>query len=97
MPNGLPLFKPPYSHIIEIDQTTGERVRMQRNENEDDVRNRELLKDLHLPPLGDSGKRQGGPLLTKTPLIHGSATGGTNDGPQLVARNKATGNIHLRG
>ena len=66
---------------------------MQPNGNGDAVRNHEALKDLDLPPLGDNGRRQGGPLLTKTLLIHGSATGGTNDGPQLVARDKATGNI----
>jgi len=93
MPNGLPLFKPPYSRITAIDLNTGEHVWMRPNGNGDSVRNHELLKDMDLPPLGDRGGRTGGPLLTKTLLIHGSATGGTNDGPQLVARNKATGDI----
>ena len=93
MPNGLPLFKPPYSRITAIDLNTGEHVWMRPNGNGDSVRNHELLKDMDLPPLGDRGGRTGGPLLTKTLLIHGAATGGTNDGPQLVARNKATGDI----
>lgn len=93
MPNGLPLFKPPYSRITAIDLNTGEHVWMQPNGNGDDVRNHELLRDLNLPPLGDRGRGLGGPLLTKTLLIHGSGTGGTDDGPRLVARDKATGNI----
>ena len=49
-----------------------------------------MLRDLDLPPLGgDSGRS--GPLLTKTLLIGALSAGGTNDGPRLVARDKATG------
>jgi quinoprotein glucose dehydrogenase len=56
------------------------------------VRNHPMLKNLNLPALGgDSG--MSGPLLTRTLLISALTTGGTNDdGPRLVARDKATGN-----
>jgi quinoprotein glucose dehydrogenase len=37
--------------------------------------------------------RPSGPLLTKTLLITGMESGGTDDGPQLVARDKMTGQI----
>jgi quinoprotein glucose dehydrogenase len=48
------------------------------------------LRHLDLPPLGgDAGSS--GPLLTKTLLIHALSAGGTNDGPRLVAYDKATG------
>jgi quinoprotein glucose dehydrogenase len=92
MPNRLPVFKPPYSRITAIDLNTGEHVWMQPNGNGDDVRNHPLLKHLNLPPLGDQRSRFG-PLVTKTLLIMGVGTGGTDDGPQLLARDKATGEI----
>ncbi len=93
MPNGLPLFKPPYSRITAIDLNTGDHIWMQPNGNGDDVRNHPALRDLDLPPLGDRVGRPSGPVLTKTLLITGMESGGTDDGPQLVARNKMTGEI----
>jgi quinoprotein glucose dehydrogenase len=92
LPNRLPVFKPPYSRITAIDLNTGEHVWMQPNGNGDEVRNHPSLKHLNLPPLGDEHSRFG-PLVTKTLLIIGVGTGGTDDGPQLLARDKATGEI----
>ena len=66
---------------------------MQPTGNGDAIRNHELLRDLDLPPLGDRVARAGGPVLTKTLLISGVESGGTDDGPQLVARDKMTGEI----
>jgi len=43
-----------------------------------------------LPPVGGDSTTSG-PLLTKTLIVHAITTGGTNDGPRLVARDKATG------
>ena len=90
MPQGLPLFKPPYSRMTAIDMNTGDHRWMQPLGNGDRFRNNPMLRDLDLPPLGgDSGRN--GPLLTKTLLISTLSAGGTDDGPRLVAWDKATG------
>ena len=90
MPQGLTLFKPPYSRMTAIDMNTGEHVWMQPMGNGDRIRNHRLLRDLDLPPLGGDSSRAG-PLLTPDILIYALTTGGTNDGPRLVALDKATG------
>ena len=89
MPQGLPLWKPPYSRMTAIDMNTGEHAWMQPLGNGDRIRNHRLIRHLDLPPLGGDGR--GGPLLTKTLLISALTTGGTDDGPRLVARDKSTG------
>lgn len=66
-PLGLPLVKPPYGRITAIDMNRGEHVWMVPNG--DGPRNHPLLKDLHLPPLGQPGRVA--PLLTKTLLFVG--------------------------
>jgi quinoprotein glucose dehydrogenase len=66
-PQGLPLVKPPYGRITAIDMNRGEHVWMVPNG--DGPRNHPLLKDLHLPPLGQPGRVA--PLLTKTLLFLG--------------------------
>ena len=91
MPQGLPLFKPPYSRMTAIDLNAGEHAWMQPNGDGDRLRNHPLLRELDLPPLGGEG--HGGPLLTKTLLVSALSAGGTNGGPRLVARNKTTGAI----
>ena len=91
MPQGLPLFKPPYSRMTAIDLNAGEHAWMQPNGDGNRIRNSPMLRDLNLPPVGGDGR--GGPLVTKTLLISVLTAGGTNDGPRLVARNKATGEI----
>ena len=91
LPGGLPLYKPPYSRMTAIDMNKGEHVWMKPLGEGTAVRNHPLLKDLQLPPLGgDSGLS--GPLLTKTLLISALTSGGSRNGPRLVARDKSTGN-----
>jgi quinoprotein glucose dehydrogenase len=90
MPDGLPLFKPPYSRMTAINMNTGEHVWMVPLGNGDNIRNKPELKALNLPPLGGDSSTSG-PLLTKTVLISALTTGGRNNGPRLVARDKATG------
>ena len=50
-----------------------------------------MLRDLELPPLGGEGL--GGPVLTSTLLISALTAVGTDGGPRLIARDKATGEI----
>ena len=91
MPQGLPLFKPPYSRMTAIDLNTGEIAWMQPNGDGNRLRDHPMLRDLDLPPLGGDGR--GGPLVTKTLLISALSAGGSEGGPRLIARNKATGDI----
>ena len=89
MPQGLPLFKPPYSRITAIDMNTGHHVWSVPLGNGDRYRNHPRLRDLNLPPLGDGSIF--GPVLTKTLLVTASASGSSTDGPRLVAWDKRTG------
>ena len=91
MPQGLPLFKPPYSRMTAIDLNTGEIAWMQPNGDGNRLRNHPMLRDLDLPPLGGDGR--GGGLVTKTLVISALSAGGSEGGPRLIARNKATGDI----
>ena len=68
----------------------GEHIWMTPTGNGDRLRNSPLLKPLNLPPLGGDSTAAG-PLLTKTLLIYPLSAGGTNDGPRLVAYDKASG------
>jgi quinoprotein glucose dehydrogenase len=90
MPQGLPLFKPPYSRITAIDLHTGEHAWMVPTGSGDRLRRHPRLRDLNLPPLGGDNANNG-PLLTKTLLIYCLTAGGTNNGPRLVAYDKDTG------
>ena len=90
MPQGLPLFKPPYSRMTAIDLNTGDHVWMKPMGNGDRIRNHRLLEDLDLPPVGGDSSRAG-PLLTPELLIFALTAGGSNDGPRLVAFDKTTG------
>src|SRR5690606_35833491 len=91
-PEGLPLFKPPYSRVTAIDLNTGEHLWMAPLGNGDHIRNHPKLKDLDLPPLGGEGR--GAPLLTKTLLIVPIEPGGRGSGRgQLMAFDKATGEV----
>jgi quinoprotein glucose dehydrogenase len=92
MPQGLPLFKPPYSRMTAIDLTTGDHAWMQPMGDGDRIRNHPLLRDLNLPPLGGDSSRAG-PLVTKTLLVYALTTGGTSGGPRLVALDKASGEV----
>ena len=91
MPRNLPLLKPPYSRMTAIDLNRGEHAWMRPNGDGNRYRNHPLLRDLDLPPLGGDGR--GGVVVTKTLVVSGLTAGGTDDGPRLVARDKATGAI----
>jgi quinoprotein glucose dehydrogenase len=69
---------------------TGEHVWMTPTGNGNRVRSIPMLKGLNLPPVGGDTTTSG-PLLTKTLLIYALTTGGSNDGPRLVAYDKAGG------
>jgi quinoprotein glucose dehydrogenase len=90
MPEGLPLLKPPYSRLTAIDMNRGEQVWMTPAGNGNRIRQHPRLKGLNLPPLGGDSTFSG-PLLTRTLLIYALTAGGSNDGPRLVAYDKATG------
>jgi quinoprotein glucose dehydrogenase len=90
MPDGLPLFKPPYSRVTAINMNTGDHAWMVPAGNGDRIRNNPRLKGLNLPPVGGDSTFSG-PLLTKTMLMYALTTGGTKGGPRLVAYDKATG------
>ena len=64
-PRGLPLWKPPYSSVTCIDLNSGDTL--WRIPIGDGPRDHELLKDLELPKLGDSGRPF--PLSTKTLVL----------------------------
>ncbi len=63
--DGLPMIKPPYGRITAYDMNQGTKVWM--TPNGDGPRDHPLLKNLNLPPLGNSGRPA--PLLTKTLLF----------------------------
>jgi len=90
MPDGLPLFKPPYSRLTAINMNTGDHAWMVPAGSGDRIRNNPRLKGLNLPPVGGDSTFSG-PLLTKTVLMYALTTGGTKGGPRLVAYDKATG------
>jgi quinoprotein glucose dehydrogenase len=90
MPDGLPLFKPPYSRLTAIDMNSGTHAWMVPTGAGDRIRNNPRLKALNLPPVGGDITLSG-PLLTKTLLIYALTTGGTTGGPRLVAYDKGTG------
>jgi quinoprotein glucose dehydrogenase len=90
MPQNLPFFKPPYSRMTAINMNTGEHVWMVPLGDGDLVRHHPMLRPLNLPPVGGDASTSG-PLLTKTLLISALTTGGSKNGPRLVARDKATG------
>ena len=89
MPQGLPLLKPPYSRVTAIDMNTGEHAWMIPAGAGYRIRSAPQLKGLNLPPLGGDSTYSG-PLATKTLLVYALTTGGTSDGPRLVALDKRT-------
>lgn len=90
MPQGLPLWKPPYSRMTAIDMNTGEHVWMVPTGDGDRIRNHPLLRELDLPAVGGDAT-SAGPLLTRTLLLYPLTAGGTHGGPRLVAYDKASG------
>lgn len=90
MPDGLPLFKPPYSRMTAIDMNTGNHVWMVATGNGDRIRHNPRLKALNLPPVGGDITLSG-PLLTRTLLIYALTSDGSTGGPRLIAYDKANG------
>ena len=97
-PRGLQLFQPPYSRMTAIDLNTGDIAwQVPTGPGSDFIRNHEALQGLDLPPLGGNGR--GGPLVTKTLLIHSISLGPQFDASPsdasagLVAYDKATGDV----
>ncbi|MED5443697.1 MAG: PQQ-binding-like beta-propeller repeat protein, partial [Pseudomonadota bacterium] len=88
MPDGLPLFKPPFSRITAIDMNTGEHLwYVPVGEMSDRVRNHPALKDMDLP---NGGSGTVAPMtVTPSMLMYASTAG---DGtPMLFGVDKATG------
>ena len=90
-PQGLPIFKPPYSRMTAINLNTGDHEWMKpAGMGSDQIRNHPALRGLDLPALGGEGR--GGPLVTKTLMFSAkSPVRGSQGGPALVAYDKATG------
>jgi quinoprotein glucose dehydrogenase len=92
---GLPLIKPPYSRLTALNLNTGSLVWSVPNG--DGPRNHPLLKDLHLPPLGNPGRPVA--LVTKTLLFLGDSSdalfgrGGIAGPAKFRAYDKATGEV----
>ncbi len=83
-PQGLPLFKPPYSQLAALDLNAGEKLWSVPLG--DGPRDHEALRGMDLPPLGNYEK-SGGPLLTKTLLFIGQGI----ESKRLRAFEKDTG------
>jgi quinoprotein glucose dehydrogenase len=101
-PQGLPLWKPPYSRMTAIDMHSGEAAWMKPSGmGSAAIRNHPALAGVNLPPLGGEGR--GGPIATKTLMISwkgGSLRGEERaregppeaaESPGLVAYDKRTG------
>jgi quinoprotein glucose dehydrogenase len=93
--DGLPLIKPPYGRFTAIDMDKGEiKWQIPFGPTPDAVRYSPLLKDLKVPPTGESGLSVGS-LVTKTLVIAGDGEVGTSAsgirGAALHAYDKETG------
>lgn len=94
-PQGLPIFKPPYSRMTAINLHLGANEWMKpAGIGSDAIRNHPALAGVDLPALG--GERRGGPIVTKTLMIcTASPPYGEKGEPEyfLLAYDKATGDI----
>jgi len=88
-PDGLNMFKPPYSRITAIDMNTGEHLWwIPVGETPDKLLNHPDLQGMDIPNTGN-GVRVAPMTVTKTLLIH--AGNGSDDTPYLYATDKKTG------
>jgi len=86
-PQGLPIFKPPYSQIVAIDMNTGEHLwAIPNGDTPDRIKNHPALKDLELPNTGRTSHPV--TLITKTLLL---AAEGIAGAAVLHAVDKSTG------
>jgi quinoprotein glucose dehydrogenase len=89
-PQGLPMFKPPYSRITAIDLNTGEHLWMKPNG--PGLSRAPALKSLNLGWVGSTGRS--GPLLTRTLLFQGEGPHDRRFGMKVLrAWDKATGAV----
>lgn len=92
---GIPWSKPPYSRVTAIDLNTGDHFWM--TPHGDGPLNHPWLKDLNLPPLGQTGGSKGGPMVTKSLLfvtIVGARNGTEADKtPRISVFDKKTGEL----
>ncbi len=87
-PDGIPMFKPPYSHITAIDMNTGEHLwQLPIGETPERVANHPDLQGMDLPTTGTG--RNAAMLVTKTAFMYTShASDGT---PMLYVVDKVSG------
>ena len=86
-PQGLPIFKPPYSRIVAIDMNTGEHLWETPNgDTPDRIRNHRALQGVELPNTGQMSHPI--TMVTKTLVLTAEGVGGT---PRLHALDKLTG------
>ena len=86
-PQGLPIYKPPYSSIVAIDMNTGEHVwSVPNGDTPDRIKNHPALEGLDLPNTGQTSHAI--TMTTKTLLITAEGQAGA---PVLHAIDKATG------
>ena len=87
-PDGLPMFKPPYSHITAIDMNTGEHLwQLPIGETPERVLNHPDLQDMDIPTTGTGSNAA--MAVTKSLFMYGSeASDGT---PMLYFVDKLTG------
>ena len=96
-PQGLPLFKPPYSRLVAIDLNLGEIL--WTIPVGDGPRDHPAIRHLDLPPLGQAGRVA--PLITKTLVFQGEGGSagpiiplwGGAGGNMFRAHDKATGDV----
>ncbi len=88
-PQGLPLLKPPYGHIIAIDLNTGNHLwDIPNGDTPDNVKNHPALEGVNIPRTGKSAHAN--LLITKSAMFAGEGRGGS---PIFRVHNKKTGEI----
>jgi glucose dehydrogenase len=86
-PQGLPIFKPPYSQIVAIDMNTGELLwAVPNGDTPEYIRNHRALQGVELPNTGTLS--QGITMVTPTLVLTAEGSGGE---PVLRALDKRTG------
>lgn len=86
-PDGLPIFKPPYSRIVAIDMNTGEELWWIPNgQTPERIRNHPALQGVDIGNTGSTGRAI--TLVTETLLLYAEGSGGE---PYLHAVDKQTG------
>ncbi len=86
-PQGLPIYKPPYSRITAIDMNTGEHLwQIPNGDTPERIKNHPALKGVDLPNTGVNSHPN--TVVTKSLLIHAEGARGK---PVLRAIDKKTG------